>query len=272
MTEDARGLLSDLTAIRDRARADRRGYWLPFLLFGLITLGATPFYGPKYCGETGMCSWSSSDEPWLYHWLHPTGKMMGPVIGYQDPGIAVDLYWIVALLCGYLAVVRWYRWRAAQVGVETPTALYAQVTIFLLVLPLIGVPVLSELLFGRLGWQIALPATVASGRAATWRVRSVGFTLAVLVGFGLAHFVTIYPYGSMFVLAAGLAGLAYLERSAVCTVTVAVFAAVVVFVNEANRFGFFWPYAVEQFASTALPAAVLLAGGIIGSVRRETTQ
>jgi hypothetical protein len=173
------------------------------------------------------------------------------------------------LVCGYLAVVWWYRWRAAQVGVETPTRLYAQVTIFMLVLPLVGVPVLSELIFGRLGWQIALPITVVLIAAATWRVRSVRFTLAVLLLFGLAHFVTVYPYGPLFILAAGLAGLAYLERSTICTVTVAIFAATVLFVNEAGRFDFYWPYAVEQIASTALPAFVLLIGGIIGSVRRE---
>ncbi|MET8760915.1 hypothetical protein [Lentzea sp. NPDC004782] len=203
MTEDPRGLLVELAAMRKRVRADRHGYWL------------------------------------------------------------------VALLCGYLAVVRWYRWRAAQVGVETPTSLYAQVTIFLLVLPLIGVPVLSKLFFGLADWQLALPITAAVIVAATWRVRSVVFTLAVLVLFGLAHFVTVYPYGPMLVLAAGLAGLAHLERSAVCTVTVAIFTATALFVNEASRFGFTRPYAVEQYASTALPAVVLLAGGIIGSVRRE---
>lgn len=269
MTGDPKGLLTELSDLRKRARVDRHGYWLPFLLFGLITLGATPFYAPEYCRKTGACPWSSSDEPWLYRWLHPTGKLSPPVLGYQDPGVAVDIYWIVALLCGYLAVVWWYRWRAAQVGVETPTRLYAQVTIFLLVLPLVGVPVLSMLFFGRVGWQIALPITVVAIVAATWRMRSVGFTISVLVLFGLAHFITAYPYGPMFVLAAGLAGLAYLERSAVCTVTVAIFTATVLFVNEANRFGFFWPYEVENYASTALPALVLLIGGIIGSVRRE---
>ncbi|NGY58247.1 hypothetical protein G7043_04780 [Lentzea sp. NEAU-D13] len=278
MTEDPKGLLTELTAMRKRARADRHGYWLPFLLFGLITLGATPFYGPRLCVDSGqdpelveprVCSWTSADLPWLYHWLHPTGQMEGPVFGLHQPSIAPDLYWIVALLCGYLAVVWWYRWRAAQVGVETPTRLYAQVTIFMLVLPLIGVPVLSELIFGRLGWQIALPITVVLIVAATWRVRSVRFTLAVLALFALAHFATIYPYGPLFVLAAGLIGLAYLERSAVCTITVVIFTATVLFVNEAGRFGFYWPYPVENFASTALPAFVLLVGGIIGSVRRE---
>lgn len=278
MTEDPKGLLVELAAMRKRTRADRHGYWLPFLLFGLITLGATPFYAPKLCVESGVdpelveprvCSWSSTDLPWLYHWLHPTGQMSGPVFGLHQPGIAADLYWIVALLCGYLAVVWWYRWRAAQVGVETPTRLYAQVTIFMLVLPLIGVPALSELVFGRIGWQIALPVTIAVIVAATWRVRSVRFTLAVLLLFGLAHFATVYPYGPMFVLAAGLIGLAYLERSTICTVTVAIFAATVLFVNEAGRFSFYWPHTVEQIASTALPAFVLLIGGIIGSVRRE---
>ncbi|MGW6932767.1 hypothetical protein ACWGE0_22115 [Lentzea sp. NPDC054927] len=269
MTEDPRSLLTELAAVRKRARADRHGYWLPFLLFGLITLGATPFYGPEFCDATMNCSWSVSDEPWLWHWLHPTGKLMGPVLGFDEPGIAADIYWIVALLCGYLAVVWWYRWRAAQVGVETSTRLYAQVTIFMLVLPLIGVPVLSELFFGRVGWQIALPVTVVAIVAATWRMRSIGFTLAVLVLFALAHFVTVFPFGPMVVLAAGLAVLAYLERSTVCTVTVAIFSAVVLFVNVAGQFFIVWPYSVENFASTALPAAVLLIGGTIGSVRRE---
>lgn len=278
MTEDPKGLLTELSELRKRARVDRHGYWLPFLLFGLITLGATPFYGPRLCVDSGqdpelveprVCTWTSLDQSWLYHWLHPTGQMMGPVFGLHQPSVVPDIYWIVALLFGYLAVVRWYRWRAAQVGVETPTRTYAQVTIFMLVLPLIGVPVLSELFFGRVGWQIALPVTVAVIVAATWRVRSVGFTLAVLALFALAHFVTIYPYGPMVILAAGLAGLAYLERSVVCTVTVVIFAATVLFVNEAGRFFIYWPYPVQYFASTALPASVLLIGGIIGSVQRE---
>jgi hypothetical protein len=272
MTGDPKGLLTELSDLRKRARVDRHGYWPPFLLFGLITLGATPFYGPKYCGESGSCAWNSGSEPWLYHWLHPIGKMSPPVFTFRPPDIAQDIYWIVALLCGYLAVVWWYRWRAAQVGVETPTTLYAQVTIFMLVLPLIGVPVLSKLVFGRLGWQVALPITVALIVATTWRARSVRLTLAVLALFGLAHFATVYPYGPMFVLAAGLAGLAYLERSAVCTVTVAIFTATVLFVNQARWFGFVWPYAVEHYASTTLPAVVLLVGGIIGSVRRDMSR
>jgi hypothetical protein len=32
------------------------------------------------------------------------------VLGFQETGVAGDVYWIVALLCGYLAVVWWYRW------------------------------------------------------------------------------------------------------------------------------------------------------------------
>ncbi|MDT7787422.1 MAG: hypothetical protein QOF58_5841 [Pseudonocardiales bacterium] len=85
--------------------------------------------------------------------------------------MAADIYWIIALLCGYLAVVWWYRWRAAQVGVETPTRLYAQVTIFMLLLPLVGVPVLSKVFFSQVGWQIALPVTVVAIVAATWTAR-----------------------------------------------------------------------------------------------------
>ena len=93
--------VTELTAVRKRARADRRGYWLPFLLFGLITLAATPFYGPKLCVDSGqnpelleprVCSWSSADLPWLYHRLHPTGQMAGPVFGLHQPSIAPDLY------------------------------------------------------------------------------------------------------------------------------------------------------------------------------------
>ncbi|MET9627116.1 hypothetical protein ABZX92_06605 [Lentzea sp. NPDC006480] len=266
MTGDPTGLLIELSDLRKRARVDRHGYWLPFLLFGLITLGATPFYVPEYCRTTGACV---ADEPWLYHWLHPDGRLNGP-IGSYEPTVAADIYWIIALLCGYLAVVWWYRWRAAQVGVETPTRLYAQVTIFTLLLPLVGVPVLSKVFFNQVGWQIALPITVVAIVAATWTARRrVVTALAVLALFGLAHFIPAYPYGQMFVLAAGLAGLAWVERSAVCTVFVALFAAAVVFVNEAGRFDLHWPYQVEQYATTGLPAVVLLVGGIIGSVRRE---
>ncbi|MEV6242305.1 hypothetical protein [Lentzea sp. NPDC051838] len=282
MTEDPKSLLTELGDMRKRARADRHGYWLPFLLFGLITLVSTPFYARRMCVPPGVdpemvepmpCVWSTSDMPWLYHWLHPIGPVMtSPVFMPPSPNFAVDVYWIAALLVGLLAVVWWYRWRAAQVGVETPTRIYAQVTIFLLALQLVGMPVLTKLFFGRAGWQIALPVTVAVIVAATWWRRSVGFTLAVLALFFLVHAVALYPYGPLIVVAAGLAGLAYLERSTVCTVTVAIFAATVLFVNEAGRFEIYWPLGVEQYASTALPAFVLLVGGIIGFVRRESAR
>ncbi len=278
MTEDPKGLLTELGAMRKRARADRHGYWLPFLLFGLITLVATPFYAERYCVPSGEnpelvsptpCPWSASDQPWLYHWLHPTGRMMGP-FGSTMPSLASDIYWIIALLFGYLAVVWWYRWRAAQVGVETPTRLYAQVTLFTLLLPLVGVPVLSQLFFNLVGWQVALPIVVLVIVAATWRTRRRFLTaLVVLLLFGLAHFITIYPYGPMFVLAAGLVGLAFLERSVVCAVTAALFTVLVVLVNESSRIGLYWPLGVETYATTVVPAIVLFVGGIIGSVQRE---
>lgn len=115
-------LLDDLTGLRNRARADRHGYWFPLLLMGFLTLAAIPLYQPDITRS-------------------PTVQFQVPVFGYLDPiGVfsggfmpvhpkAIGLYWLVAPLLALVATTRWYRWRAARIGVETPLRPYSPATI-----------------------------------------------------------------------------------------------------------------------------------------------
>ena len=41
---DPASLLSEARRLRRRARSTRHAYWLPLVLFGLLTLGSAPFY------------------------------------------------------------------------------------------------------------------------------------------------------------------------------------------------------------------------------------
>lgn len=266
MSTDPKGLLDELSRLRARARDDRHGYWFPFLLFAALILGAIPFYLRPECPP--VCSWSSSDMPDLWHWLHPTGQ--GMRIGGYFPSLAQDFYWLAALTVGFLATVWWYRWRAQRVGVETSTRLYAQVTLFVLALPLLGVPVLSQLFFNRLGWPLALTAVVVAVTTATLlSKRKLRTAIAILLLILVAHFVTIIPAGQLLVIAVGVLGLAWVERSTLCTVFAWLFTATVALVVVAPIWFYGWPplpAALYDSADLVLPSAVLAIGGISGLV------
>nr|BFE50727.1 hypothetical protein GCM10017745_41540 [Saccharothrix mutabilis subsp. capreolus] len=75
MANDPGDVLDGLSALRRRVRGDRSGYWLPFLLFGLVVAGAVPWYLPEAC--EAACTWSSAELPALWHWLHPTARRAG---------------------------------------------------------------------------------------------------------------------------------------------------------------------------------------------------
>jgi hypothetical protein len=268
VSTDPKSLLDELSRLRKRARDDRHGYWFPFLAFAAIIAGAIPFYLRPEC-ESG-CSWSSADMPELWNWLHPTGQ--GMRLGYFHPTLWLDFYWLAALAAGFLATVWWYRWHAKRVGVETSTRLYAQVTLFVLALPLLGVPVFSELFFNRLGWPLALAVVVVGVTTATLlSKRKLRTAIAILLLILVAHFITIIPAGQLLVVVVGVLGLAWVERSTLCTVFAWLFAATVLLVAVVPIWLYGWPplpVALYEVADLVLPSAVLAIGGVCGLVER----
>ncbi|XVV00382.1 hypothetical protein ACQPW3_23385 [Actinosynnema sp. CA-248983] len=270
---DPRSLLDEMSALRRRVRGDRNGYWLPFLLFGLIVAAAIPLYLPEECPPA--CTWSIDELPAFWHWLHPTGQA-GGLWGTTHPSLWKDLYWIVALTIGFLVTVWWYEWRARKVGVGTSTRLYAQVTLFVLAFPLLGVPVFTALFFNRLGWPTALAVLVGGVVAVTLAARrKLRTATAVLLLILVAHLVMVFPVGHLLVVAVGVLGLAWVERSKLCTVIAVLFAVWALFVNGWSTWvysGPLWPVPLLGIGDLLSSSLVLVLGGIGGFLagRRRT--
>src|SRR5690348_936346 len=102
-------LLDEMTRLRTRTRADRHAYVPPLFLFGVLVLLA-PLWsdgGPPRFGVAGF-------------WF----------------GTPLQLYWLAAVVGGFLATAAWYLHRGRRTGVRTPIRGY-------LALGLVGVLAIS---------------------------------------------------------------------------------------------------------------------------------
>ena len=107
-------LIGEMTALRDRAAAAARGYWLPLLLFGVLICGSLPFY-ERLPGLTGPPP-PQPCEGIVNHPCHlPAAAAHGTVVV-----TALGYYWQIAIPAGVLLTVLWYRWRGNRVGLRTP--------------------------------------------------------------------------------------------------------------------------------------------------------
>jgi hypothetical protein len=120
------GLLTEMRALRGRARAARQAYWFPLLVFGVLTCASVPFY------------------------IHPpasTGSFsVLPYFGGFSPlaSYAVAYYWLGALVGGLVITQVWYLWHARRVGIQTPSFAYLATT-FVLTAVAASIPLLSQI-------------------------------------------------------------------------------------------------------------------------------
>lgn len=86
----------------------RSGHWLVALVFGVIVLGAIPFYITHSC-HSRACSRSTAA---------PFGRAFNPV--FLDSGLHnwATVYWVVAVAAGLALLLVHHRHRARQVGVQ----------------------------------------------------------------------------------------------------------------------------------------------------------
>ncbi len=145
-------LLSDVRRLRRQARSARHAYWLPLVLFGLLTCASVPFY----IQPTATCAAPAVRVG------HPAGQVTrhaacqtastagqtGPYLpgfgaflraGWQS---YLALYWLVAIVAGLTLTYLWYRQRGRQVGLVTPARGFLitglVVSLLALVLPIVG--------------------------------------------------------------------------------------------------------------------------------------
>jgi hypothetical protein len=148
----AASLLNDVRRLRRQTKTARHAYWLPLLLFGLLTCGSAPFY----IQPTANCPASAIGQVGPgYHAVHVArhgacaGSVRGSVYlpgfgGFLGNGwrVYLALYWVLAIAAGLTATYVWYRRRGRQVGLVTPARGFlitgVVVSLLVLVLPTVG--------------------------------------------------------------------------------------------------------------------------------------
>lgn len=219
---NAQELINTARAATRATRRARQAYWFPLLVFGCITVGATPFYVilPMPFGTAG-----SSDTG--------TTVYLG---GYSifDRTVASGVYWALALVVGYLVVVLFYRLRARKAGVAGR------------IRPAVATGVGALLLLLLTGsW---LSAAVSPDRFLPFDFFVRGLVPLVVIGVGVLGFA--WSERSPGLLAFGL-----------CFLAVAAVANLYDLENLAYRAGWSVPFRYEGLLNLLVPAAMLLLGG-----------
>ncbi|HEV3295106.1 MAG TPA: hypothetical protein VG123_39510 [Streptosporangiaceae bacterium] len=235
-------LLTDLAALRRRARAARHAYWFPLVLFGLLTCGAVPLYLVTASPPAGAAIYPLSTSPVVLGGLPFTSNGNGFFLGW---------YWAVALVVGYLLTLLWYRRHARRAGIQTPARGYLITGVILTVVALALQPLTRLLPQLSLFW---LPF------GDIW----IRGTFAFLI------------------IAAGLWVLARAEHSPGLTVIAAIYTGAALLASLYNveniLFRIGWnpatPFAwrLTALPNVLLPAAVLLVAGLVAFLGQRRTR
>jgi hypothetical protein len=237
-TTEPAALLAHLTRLKQTARRDRHAYPFPLLLFGVLTLVATPLYVDTVGPDVLRTPY---ENPAL-------AGLGGDLLPYSE---ALGWYWLAALIVGYLATLWWYHRHALKVGVQSPTRTYVGTG-------LAGVA--GGLVLGPVLHWMSTNAWMSMSDAARVVLRPI----YVLFNLGLVP---------ILVVAVGLLVLARLERSrllvAVAGAVLLVLALSPLYVNTAPfgddmpRFGY--------LPTVLLPALILLTAGAVAVARTRRT-
>jgi hypothetical protein len=194
-------LLGELAVLRRQARSARHAYWLPLLLFGLLSCAAVPFYRSAFL--TAGSAGGYRDVGVTQVPLAAAGPGM-PLLG-QTPfrgSFFLGYYWLVALVGGYLLTALWYRRHARLAGLQTPARGYV-VTGMVLTAAALLLPPLSR--FRALAWlgvlwpgDLVVRGTfpfliIAAGLwVLAWAERSRGLAVTALLYSGAALLASLY--------------------------------------------------------------------------------
>lgn len=145
LTDDS-NLVDEIHEIRRQARSDRRAFWFPLLIFGLMITASAPMYAG-----------SSADGRNLD--LGFVSEILGGHGTYGNPAW-LTVYWISLLVGGSVMTAAWYVWYSRVAGLATrvrPTALtWLGGTAAVIVLPLAP---LSLLYLNFPLWQLTARGT-----------------------------------------------------------------------------------------------------------------
>src|SRR4051794_13094062 len=193
--DDPAATLAELASLRSRTRRDGRGWGFPLTLLGALVLLATPLYW--YVPPPEGASLTDS-------FAFPLVRALGGV--FTAHPLAIAVYWLVALLVGFLGSGLWYRRHARRVGLRRPVLGFVltglAVTVGLLVLQ--EIPFLDVLLFYVSGRGTSSIAVIAVSLFVLARLERSRVLLLFAVGFlGITVLVGTYNVENL-VMAAGV--------------------------------------------------------------------
>jgi len=166
-------------------RRAQRAAWFPLLVFGLLTLVATPLYREP----TGASRTT--------HLLRGPLSFFAGGLMLRNPA-ALSLYWLTALIVGYVATVVFFRWRASRDGVVTSVWPYVGtgLALMLLLAFLSAIPFLP----GDAALRGLTPVlTIAVGLfVLAWAQRSAGVWIFACLFFAVAMTADLYNMSNLF--------------------------------------------------------------------------
>ncbi len=137
--EEPAQLLAAATRAAKRTREARRGFWFPLVLFGIIVIGAAPWYRATTvtaCARVRVVQFGP-----LVEICHAEGSAFGFSGG--DSGDAT-LYWLIAVVLGYAVTVAFYQWRRFRTGVAGRVLPYALAGVVLFALAVLATPTATQ--------------------------------------------------------------------------------------------------------------------------------
>jgi hypothetical protein len=236
---EAGELLGEVGSLRKRVRADRHGFWFPLVLFGAVTMLSAPLYWqyPRALAAAHCQPLANGTQGCTVTGTLLSGGALNPGFWTNDLGRWVTIYWVAALVLGYVATVLFYRRRARTVGVRQ--RVWPAVVV--------GVVILGFALWMNDVWHPSGPVFLVSGDL--WMRGTV----------------------SVIILSLGLLVLALLERSiwyvlySLGFVGIALMSGLYNVSNLFDRLGIGRPFDGngQELPNLLLPAAYLLLGGFV---------
>jgi hypothetical protein len=134
---DPAGVLSEVARLRARTRRDARGWWFHLVLFGVLVLLAAPLYWGSAAGDGSLTD--------------PVSVVLVQAFGgvFTAHPLAIAVYWLVALVVGFVGSGLWYRRSAHRIGLRRPVLAFVVtgLTVTVGLLALQNLPFFSLALF-----------------------------------------------------------------------------------------------------------------------------
>lgn len=118
----AASMLDDVGRLRLRTRVSRSGHWFASVVFGVVILGALPFYVRSTgVASVGCRSFGRDGRPCVgtgHVGATALGRAFTPAPFFSALGGWVTPYWAAAIVVGFALVIVYYRLHARDVGAQ----------------------------------------------------------------------------------------------------------------------------------------------------------